>query len=113
MMLKHRMTVAVALLLLVLPCSAQTPPRHEVRLGWGDMLFETMVFHASSTHAYPAGKPTDYLYKENRDDAGMPEGQNWYLILAGYQDGDLNSDETLVKFTWSPGESHIVEVIYD
>lgn len=48
-----------------------------------------------------------------RDDAGMPEGQNWYLILAGYQDGDLNSDETLVKFTWSPGESHIVEVIYD
>lgn len=45
------------------------------------------------------------------DDAAMPAGKEWYLILAGYQDGDINSGETLVRFTWSPGASAITERI--
>lgn len=27
--------------------------RHQVRIGWGDCLFETMAFHASPEHIYP------------------------------------------------------------
>lgn len=66
MKIKHGIIVAAALLVLSLSCGAQTP-KHEVRLGWGDMLFETMAFHPSSTHDYPTGKPTGYPYQENRD----------------------------------------------
>ena len=68
--IKPGMTVkgtVMTVMALLLSVGVYAQPRHEVRLGWGDMLFETMVFHPSSTHQYPAGKPTDYQYKENRD----------------------------------------------
>ncbi|MBO7575466.1 MAG: hypothetical protein J6S99_06645 [Bacteroidales bacterium] len=61
------LSIAIALLALPLCCGAQVLDQHEVRLGWGDMLFETMAFHPSSTHSYPSGKPTGYAYQENRD----------------------------------------------
>jgi len=64
---KKYLAVAAALLALSLSCGAQTHRQHEIRLGWGDMLFETMAFHPSSTHSYPSGKPTGYAYQENRD----------------------------------------------
>jgi len=64
---KTGMMVVLALLLLALPCSGQTQPRHEVRVGWGDMLFETMVFHPSSKHLYPSGNPSAYKFQETRD----------------------------------------------
>lgn len=58
------------LLVLVLPTalSAQGKMRHQLRWGWGDMLFETMAFHPSPAHAYPGGysfgdpSRTDYFY---------------------------------------------------
>lgn len=67
MIKKKYLFTAALLLLLALPGRAQAPFRHEVRLGWGDMLFETMAFHASSTHQFPGGKPTTFPYQENRD----------------------------------------------
>lgn len=37
-------------------CLAGTPPsRHSVRLGWGDMLFETLAFHPSARDTYDPG----------------------------------------------------------
>lgn len=67
MKIRHGIILAAAALLLTAPCRGQDPSRHEVRLGWGDMLFETMAFHASSTHQYPINKPTGYRFQENRD----------------------------------------------
>jgi len=46
-----------------------------------------------------------------RDDQGISPGTQRYLILAGYKDGQLNTEETIVKFTWSPGSSGIDEWI--
>lgn len=43
------------------------------------------------------------------NDAGMPAGKEWYLILSGYQDGEVNSEETVVAFTWEPGQSVMTE----
>jgi len=53
--------------LMTVPGSAQDLPRHEVRLGWGDMLFETMAFHPGSRHLYPSGNPNGYKFTETRD----------------------------------------------
>lgn len=64
---RHEIILTATLLLLAATGSAQTPSRHEVRLGWGDMLFETMAFHPSSTHQFPAGRPAGFPYKETRD----------------------------------------------
>ncbi|MBQ9661163.1 MAG: hypothetical protein IJV37_07920 [Bacteroidales bacterium] len=55
------------LLLLSVPGRGQDPSRHQVRLGWGDMLFETIAFHPSSTHRYPAAPQMDYPLAEKRD----------------------------------------------
>lgn len=35
--------------------------RHQVRVGWGDMLFETMAFHPGTSHGYnPSALPEDF-----------------------------------------------------
>lgn len=44
-----------------------------------------------------------------QDDEGITAGKEWYLILSGYQDGDVNSEETVVVFTWEPGLSAVTE----
>lgn len=46
------------------------------------------------------------------DDKSLPAGKECYLILASYRDGEINSDETIVKFIWSPGESALTEWIW-
>lgn len=47
--MKKLFTTSLLALLLVFQAAATNPPsRHEVRLGWGDMLFETMAFHNGS-----------------------------------------------------------------
>lgn len=47
-----------------------------------------------------------------RDDNGIPAGREWYLMAAGYHDGDINSDDTVISFTWSPGESRITDWLW-
>lgn len=48
-------------------CGAQVNgPRHLLRLGWGDMLFETLAFHpteATSRYAYTGHLFADYHYR--------------------------------------------------
>lgn len=43
--------------------------RHQVRVGWGDMLFETMAFHPSVTHEYvnPSALPADFSISERHN----------------------------------------------
>lgn len=40
--------------------------RHSVRIGWGDMLFETMAFRPklSGTWATPSALPDNYVHNE-------------------------------------------------
>lgn len=40
--------------------------KHSVRIGWGDMLYETAVYYPTATHVfdYPAGLPETYRSKE-------------------------------------------------
>ena len=60
-----RMLIA-ALLLVCCLCEAQeTGSRHLVRLGWGDMLFETLAFHPgenTSRYGYTGHFFADYHY---------------------------------------------------
>lgn len=44
------------------------PIRHEVRIGWGDMLFETMAFHDSPHHQWNQqnGLSASYLQEEKQ-----------------------------------------------
>ena len=49
--MKSPLTV-LAFLLLTVAASAQS--RHLVRLGWGDMMFETVAFHATGPSAFPS-----------------------------------------------------------
>lgn len=46
----------------VAPKAPQPFCRHDVRIGWGDMIFETLVFHNSPSHqwANPSALPPDY-----------------------------------------------------
>lgn len=46
------------------------------------------------------------------DDPTVPTDKEWYLILASYQNGEINSEETIVKFTWNPGTSSLIEWIW-
>lgn len=54
-----------ALLCVGTACLAGVPQnRHSVRLGWGDMMFETMVFHPSAPGSYdPSVLPAGYKSK--------------------------------------------------
>lgn len=67
-----RRILFVALLCLGVVCQAREPakkaprqpvqgPRHQVSLGWGDMLFETLAFHPSQTPMDPNAR-TKYGY---------------------------------------------------
>lgn len=47
-----------------------------------------------------------------RDDKSLAPGRECYLVLAGYRDGEINSEKTIVKFVWSPGASAITEWIW-
>lgn len=51
----------------------------------------------------------DFEWVFPRDDEGMPAGKDWYLILSGYKDGEVDSEETLVLFNWEPEQSCIKE----
>ncbi len=70
-----RILVAVLCFLAAVTLGAQTGSedgsvsKHQVRIGWGDMLFETMAFHASPTHIYkdPSVLPEDFLINERFD----------------------------------------------
>ena len=52
-----------------LSCLAGEPfSRHQVSIGWGDMLFETMAFHESPSHAYaPELLPADFSVVEKHN----------------------------------------------
>ena len=69
----------ILLLAMALPTalSAQEKMRHQLRWGWGDMLFETMAFHPSPAHSYPVsvtlGDPSrtyfwDYISERQAED---------------------------------------------
>lgn len=47
-----------------------------------------------------------------RDDKSLAPGRECYLVLAGYRDGEINSEKAIVKFVWSPGASAITEWIW-
>ena len=50
-----KLLLSISLIALPLLCMAGSPPpRHSVRLGWGDMLFETLAFHPSAPDSYNA-----------------------------------------------------------
>ncbi|MBQ9194566.1 MAG: hypothetical protein IJ753_02555 [Bacteroidales bacterium] len=36
--------------------------RHQVRIGWGDMLFETLAFHAGGSRSSATSQTRDYRY---------------------------------------------------
>lgn len=56
--------------------------RHEVRLGVGDMLFETMIWH-NQVHKSYAGSPAEILYPEKRGYSFLPHisGEYSYHLL--------------------------------
>lgn len=56
--------------------------RHEVRLGVGDMLFETMIWH-NQVHKSYAGSPAEILYPEKRGYSFLPHisGEYSYYLL--------------------------------
>ena len=43
--------------------------RHQLRVGWGDMLFETMAFHGGPAHIFPdpSAFPADFTIEEAFD----------------------------------------------
>ena len=55
-----RQLLTIVLLAVAVPVFAAQPPvnRHSIRLGWGDMLFETLAFHSNYSGGY--GKPESY-----------------------------------------------------
>lgn len=56
--------------------------RHEVRLGVGDMFFETMIWH-NQVHKSYAGSPAEILYPEKRGYSFLPHisGEYSYHLL--------------------------------
>lgn len=56
--------------------------RHEVRLGVGDMLFETMIWH-NQVHKSYVGSPAEILYPEKRGYRFLPHisGEYSYHLL--------------------------------
>ena len=76
--------VAAAALLLTTPCYAKDGEfsRHEVRIGVGDMLFETMIWH-DQVHKRYADAPAEVLYPEKRGYRYLPHisGEYAYHLL--------------------------------
>lgn len=90
--MKKLITILAAVSLCAI-CFAEPPQtRHNVRLGWGDMLFETLAFHPSAKDSYdPALLPQDYKWNGTFDYGytGHIFGEYMYsftdLISAGIQ----------------------------
>lgn len=75
---------AAASLLLALPCGAKDKDfsRHEARIGVGDMLFETMIWH-NQVHKHYSDAPASMLYPEKRGYRYLPHisGEYAYHLL--------------------------------
>ena len=66
--MKKLITIAFAACLSVVCLAGNPPSRHSVRVGWGDMLFETLVFHPSAKGTYnPDALPGDFRSKGTYD----------------------------------------------
>ena len=66
---KKNLFIAVFLLVYTLCGAQETGPRHLARLGWGDMLFETLAFHPgenTSHYGYTGHFFADYHYQLSR-----------------------------------------------
>ncbi|MBO6097130.1 MAG: hypothetical protein J6P56_07470 [Bacteroidales bacterium] len=64
--MKTRITVICAIAFLLCTLSAGAQEKHLVRLGWGDALYETLVFHpadGTSAHTYSGHWFADYQYQ--------------------------------------------------
>ena len=63
-----RKLFTLLLLCVAVPVFGTQPPpgRHSFRFGWGDMLFETLVFHATTPGTYPSPEslPADFSRNE-------------------------------------------------
>jgi hypothetical protein len=61
--MKKNLLLILFLLLGAIPAASQ---KHTVRLGWGDMMYETAVFHASPSHTFvtPSALPEDFSVRE-------------------------------------------------
>ena len=66
-----RKLLTLLLLSVAVPALAAQPPanRHQFRIGWGDMLFETLAFHPSyeGTYGNPESLPADFRRSETFD----------------------------------------------
>lgn len=87
----------ILLLAMALPTalSAQEKMRHQLRWGWGDMLFETMAFHPSPAHSYPVsvtlGDPSrtyfwDYISERQAEDDFATLYLYYYNLVYMYED---------------------------
>ena len=61
--MKKNLLLILFLLSGAIPAASQ---KHTVRLGWGDMMYETAVFHASPSHTFvtPSALPEDFSVRE-------------------------------------------------
>ncbi|MBP3203286.1 MAG: hypothetical protein J6M31_06770 [Bacteroidales bacterium] len=65
----RKLLVVIALISCTLCGAQEKSPRHLVRLGWGDMLFETLAFHPTgntSGYGYTGHVFADYHYSLTR-----------------------------------------------
>lgn len=61
-MKKLILSISLLACLQIVAAAGNPPMRHSVRVGWGDMLFETLAFHPSAPEQYnPSLLPSDYL----------------------------------------------------
>lgn len=65
----NKLVTTLMLSCISLICMAAPPQsKHSVRIGWGDMLFETLVFHESAPHKYdPSKLPDNYANRSTYD----------------------------------------------
>lgn len=59
---KHLIITLLGIVLLCQAVFASAQPRHQVRLGWGDPLFETMAFHEGASPVGEFVRTHDYCY---------------------------------------------------
>ena len=67
----RRLVTLLLFLCVAAPVFGAQPPegRHTLRLGWGDMLFETLAFHSSvrGTYGAPESLPVNFFRTETYD----------------------------------------------
>lgn len=66
---KHGLLLVLLLTLGLAPCAAETKAmrdtmRHELRLGWGDQLFETLIWHERPSVTTTGSRDDRYTYSE-------------------------------------------------